>query len=74
MAALTFDYSGFAFIFSGLVPQIMVMNFFTKHVTFGGICHQKLARQYSLVIWSTLLDCQGSSMNATFFKSTSTFG
>ncbi len=35
--------SGFAFIFLGLGCQTMVMSFCTKHVTFGGIYHQRVA-------------------------------
>src|SRR5258708_8409577 len=35
--------SGFAFIFLGLGHQTMVMSFCTKHATFGGIYHQRVA-------------------------------
>jgi len=42
--------SGFAFIFLGLGHQTMVMSFCTKHVTFGGIYHQRVTQWYSPVI------------------------
>jgi len=43
---LTFNYSGYAFIFLGLDPQTMATNFFTKHVTSGGTCHQRVTIWY----------------------------